>query len=121
MTLKDNSAREILIAAIIIVALQSGIVTGMALHNHRISEVEGTVDRINKNFVPTFLMEGIIKNMNYQTEEIVATIKCDKEEVKKINAKYLDFQRTMLDNLAQMRGGISNITRSATIKRDTSK
>jgi hypothetical protein len=61
--------------------------------------------------MPAMYLEGFAKNQNYQTQEIVATIKGDKEAVKEINAKYIDFQKTMLDNMIKSRGGITNTVR----------
>jgi hypothetical protein len=71
------------------------------------------IDFIGKDYIPTMFLEGFAKNQNYQTEEIVATIKGDHEKIKEINEKYIDFQKTMINSLIQMRGGISNVTRSA--------
>ena len=110
-TLKDNSSRQILIAAIITILLQSGIVAGMAIHGMRIERTEAAVEIINKNFTPLFLLEGIAENSNYQIAEIVATMKGDEKKIHEINEKYLAFQKTMLNNIIQMRGGISNTVR----------
>ena len=80
------------------------------------NQLEDTIILLNfmsKDYVPLWYLEGMQKNMNYQTEEIVATINGNKAKVQEINIKYLEFQRTMLNNFIQMRGGITNITRSA--------
>ena len=111
MTLKDNSSKQILIAAIITILLQSGIVAGMAIHGIRIDRTEKTVEIINKNYIPTFFLEGMMENANYQTAEIVATLNGDAAKIHDINEKYIAFQKTMLNNLIQMRGGIANVTR----------
>ena len=119
-TLKDNSSRQILIAAIITITLQSGIVAGMALHNYRISNVESKVEIINKNYIPTWFLEGMLENMNFQTSEIVSTMNGDAARIHDINEKYCAFQKTMLNNLIQMRGGISNTVRGKIEVVDTS-
>ena len=111
MTLKDNSAKQILIAAVITILLQSGIVAGMALHGKRISDNERVIYNINHDYIPTWFLQGLIENMNYQTEEIVATMDGDQTKVHEINVKYVAFQKTMMNNLIQMRGGISNTQR----------
>jgi cytochrome c biogenesis factor len=74
-------------------------------------EDERKIEIIWKDYMPAMYLEGFAKNQNYQTQEIVATIKGDKEAVKEINAKYIDFQKTMLDNMIRSRGGIVNTTR----------
>jgi len=112
MTLKDNSAKQILVAAVITILLQSGIVAGMALHGKRISDNERVIYNINHDYIPTWFFQGLIENMNYQTEEIVVTMNGDQTKVHEINVKYVAFQKTMMNNLIQMRGGISNTKRS---------
>lgn len=112
MVLKDNSAKQILIAAVITITLQSGIVAGIALHGSRISHVEDVVHLINKNYIPAFFLEGIIQNMNYQTEEIVATMNGDAEKIHQINVKYIEFQKTMIKSLNEIRSSITDQTRS---------
>jgi hypothetical protein len=79
------------------------------------NQLEDTIERINfisKDYVPMWYLEGIQINTNYQTQEIVATIKGDGAKVKDINEKYLEFQKIMLNNFIQMRGGITDVTRS---------
>ena len=83
MTLKDTSGKQILIAAIIVITLQSGIVAGIALHNYRISSVERRVDFVSKNFVPMFFLEGMAENSNYQIKELIAHIAGNDIEVDK--------------------------------------
>jgi tetrahydromethanopterin S-methyltransferase subunit G len=75
------------------------------------NEIERKVEFVWKDYMPSMYLEGFAKNQNYQTQEIVATIKGDKEAVKEINAKYIDFQKTMLDNMIKARGGVTNNVR----------
>jgi len=80
---------------------------------HEVEDIIESVNFISRDYVPMWYLEGLQKNTNLQTEEIVATIKEDNEKVKEINEKYLQFQKTMLNNFIQTRGGRTNITRSA--------
>jgi tetrahydromethanopterin S-methyltransferase subunit G len=75
------------------------------------TEIEKKVEFVWRDYMPAMYLEGFAKNQNYQTQEIVATIKGDKEAVKEINAKYIDFQKTMLDNMIKARGGVTNTVR----------
>ena len=75
------------------------------------NEIERKIEFVWKDYMPSMYLEGFAKNQNYQTQEIVATIKGDKEAVKEINAKYIDFQKTMLDNMIKARGGVTNNVR----------
>lgn len=75
------------------------------------------IEYIQRDYIPFWFLEGMIQNQNYQTEEIVATIKGDNEKVREINSKYVDFQKTMLNNLSKARGGFSNTTRSIKIEK----
>jgi hypothetical protein len=67
---------------------------------------------VSSDYLPMWFMEGIQKNSDYKTEEIVATLQGDKSKVRDINAKYQDFQKTMINDLIRIRGGVTNITRS---------
>jgi hypothetical protein len=74
--------------------------------------IQGTVDFINKNYVPTIFLEGMQQNYAYQLEEIVATFTGDKEQIREISKKYADFQQAMIKQMISMKGGISSQTRS---------
>lgn len=69
------------------------------------------IDIVAKDYVPMWFLEGLEQNRTYQTEEIVATLKGDQVAIKEINAKYMEFQKTMMSNFIQMRGGYSTTTR----------
>jgi len=73
---------------------------------------------MQKDYVPAWFLEGMINNMNYQTEEIIATVMDDKERIKRINEKYSTFQKDMMNNLIRYRGGQNYITRGGTIKQN---
>jgi len=110
MILKDNSPK-LLIAAIITIILQTGILTGIALNTAAIKRDQELTLMIARDYVPMWFMEGMIKSMNYQTEEIVATINGNDEKIKEINARYIKLQNIMINNIIQMREGMTNITR----------
>jgi hypothetical protein len=109
---KDNTGKYILIAALFMILLQGANLVGVAINTRDIREVTRRTDYIWKDYVPMWFMDGMIKNNDYKTEEIVSTLKGDDAKVKEINKKYIDFQTIMLNNMIQMRGGISLITRS---------
>jgi hypothetical protein len=110
--MKDNNGKYILIAALFMILLQGANLVGVAINTRDIREVTRRTDYIWKDYVPMWFMDGMVKNNDYKTEEIVATLNGDASKVKEINKKYLDFQNTILNNMIQMRGGISLITRS---------
>ena len=119
MEKKDNGSRNLLISAIVLIILQGANLVGVAVnrtdirHNAELAKESFIkVDMVYRDYVPMWFMEGLQRNTNYQTEEIIATMKGDISKVKEINNKYMEFQRTMLNNLAQMRGGYSMTTRS---------
>jgi len=101
------------IYGLIIVILGAGAIqfVSFGATKNQVESLQKSVDFVSKDYIPTMLLEGLLKNQNYQTQEIVATINGDKQEVKAINDKYLDFQKTMINNFIQLRGGYTNITR----------
>jgi hypothetical protein len=109
---EKNSRILLWIGGAILTAFMAQLI-GFGMVKSTVDETKYKVDYVWKDYVPMWYMEGMIKNMNYQTEEIVATIQGDKERVKQINVKYLEFQKTMLSNIVQARGGMSNITRGS--------
>lgn len=116
---KDNSAKSLLITAFILIVLQGANLVGVAINRKDIQFNgersifnEKRLENVMRDYAPMWFLEGLIKNMNYQTEEIVATMKGDKSRIKEINEKYLEFQKTMLNNMIQIRGGITTNVRS---------
>lgn len=109
----DMSANKLnIIAAIVITAFVGQLVVFGAVKS-KVDNTSDLVHEINKNYVPMILMEGLIKNQNYQTEELVNTIIGDKERVHAVNEKYLEFQRTQINLIQSIRGGYTGITRGA--------
>jgi hypothetical protein len=78
----------------------------------QVIESKDQLEFINKNYVPTIFLDGFIQNQNYETQEIVATIHGDPEKVKEVCEKYLRFQKTMINQMIEFRGGITPTTRS---------
>lgn len=108
--ISDNKIN--IIAAIVITAFVGQLVV-FGMDKAKGDNTAELVQTINSNYVPMILMEGLVKNMNYQTEEIVATITGDKAMVRSINEKYLEFQRTQINLIQSQRGGYTNVTRGA--------
>jgi hypothetical protein len=101
------------IYGLIIVILGAGAIqfVSFGATKNQVESLQKSVDFVSKDYIPTMFLEGLLKNQNYQTQEIVSTINGDKQRVKEINEKYIDFQKTMLNNFIQQRGGYTNITR----------
>ena len=111
-----NNSKSLIIVALIMIILQGANLVGVAVNRIDIVHNAKTLDIVARDYVPLWFLEGIQKNMNYQTEEIVATINgSDKEVIKEINKKYLEFQKDMINNLAHNRGGYTMVVRSVNI------
>lgn len=115
MITKETSTRTLLITAIIMIVLQGANLIGVAVNRVDIINNAEKLQVVYKDYVPMWFMEGLQKNNDYRTEEIIATLKGDVDEIKKINQKYIDFQKTMINNLIIMRGGMTTTVRSINI------
>jgi hypothetical protein len=112
MSVKDSFTAP-LITALVIIFLQAVTLVGLTINTIAVKATNERVERIWSEYVPMIFLEGMTKNSNYQIEEIVATINgADKAEIARINSKYLEFQKTMIVYLQQMRGGNTGLTRS---------
>ena len=107
MTVKDNSSRNILITALVLIILQGANLVGVALNRSDITDNKEKVVTMWNDYVPMWFLEGLTQNTNYQTQEIIATMQGDQAKVKEINTKYIEFQKTMINNMIKMRGGTS--------------
>lgn len=87
------------------VLLQGANLVGVAVNRSDIVHDNKKVEVMWSEYVPMWFLEGITQNTNYQTEELIATIQGDQTKVKEINAKYIEFQKTMINNMIKMRGG----------------
>jgi len=112
---KNNNSRNLIIVGLIMIILQGANLVGVAVNRVDIVNNAEKLDVVFKDYVPMWFLEGLQKNNDYKTEEIIATLSGDKEQVKKINTKYIEFQNIMMNNLIKMRGGRTMITRSGKI------
>ena len=116
MAIDKNNSKSLIIVALIMIILQGANLVGVAVNRVDIIQNAKTLDIVTRDYVPMWFLEGMQKNINYQTEEIVATINgVSKEEIAKINKKYIDFQRDMINSLARNRGGYTTVVRSVNI------
>ena len=115
MESKNNNSRSLIIVGLIMIILQGANLVGVAVNRVDIVNNVEKLDMVFKDYVPMWFLEGLQKNNDYKTEEIIATLSGDKEQVKKINAKYIEFQNIMMNNLIKMRGGKTMIARSGKI------
>jgi hypothetical protein len=118
MVIKDSSSKGLIICALVMIILQGGNLVGVAINSSAIKnqsddmvEASAKLNFVSKDYVPMWFLEGLQKNNDYKTQEIIAVLQGDDVKIKEINEKYIDFQRTMLNNLSQMRGGYNNIIR----------
>ena len=114
--MEKNNSKSLIIVALIMIVLQGANLVGVAVNRADINNSGRTLEIVARDYVPMWFLEGMQKNMNYQTEEIVAVINgSDKELIKAINKKYLEFQKDMINNLAHNRGGYTMVVRSVNI------
>jgi len=116
MTIDKNNSKSLIIVALIMIILQGANLVGVAVNRKDITNNARTLEIVARDYVPMWFLEGMQKNMNYQTEEIVATINGgNKEVIKEINKKYLEFQKDMINNLVHNRCGYTMVVRSVNI------
>lgn len=108
---KDSGGKYILIAALFMIILQGANLVGVAINTKDIKLESRKIEWVWKDYVPMWFLEGIQKNQDFKIEEIVATLNGDKEKIKEINKKYLEFQTTMLNDLIRARGGMVQVTK----------
>lgn len=100
MAPKDNT-QKILIA---ILALFIAQVTLTASLGVKQIEMERSIQRINNDYTPLFVMEAVVESNQLMIQEIIAIKEGDKEKVKETQDKYFDFQKKVLSALARKRG-----------------
>ena len=115
--LTDKSSRNILVTAFILIVLQGANLTGIVLNRSDIKHNYEKVEIMYSDYVPLWLMQGLQENNDFKNREmIIAVTKMNPEkqkELDQISKKYLAFQKSMLNQMAQYRGGVTIITRSA--------
>jgi len=118
MAIEKNGSKGLIIAALVMIILQGANLVGVAINRVDIVHNAKLLDVVAKDYVPMWFLEGMQKNNDYKIEEIIATINGDVAEIKRINAKYIDFQKDMINNLAHNRGGYTMIVRSVDINQN---
>ncbi|HUV85164.1 MAG TPA: hypothetical protein VMV86_05595 [Methanosarcinales archaeon] len=117
MAVTDKSSRNILVTAFILIVLQGANLVGIAINRADIKHNYEKVEIMYSDYVPLWLMQGLQENNDFKNREmIIAVTKVGSEkqaELEKISRKYLDFQKSLLNQMAQYRGGVTIITRSA--------
>ena len=116
MPLTDKSSKNILITAFILIVLQGANLGGIILNRSDIAHNYEKVEIMYRDYVPLWLMQGIVENNDFKNREmIIAVTKVGSEkqkELEQISKKYNTFQKSMLNQMAQYRGGVTIITRS---------
>ena len=124
--LKDNPNAMNLITLLTLILLLGANLVGIADNRKNIKDNSKSIAYINKEFVPMMFLNGMAKNSNYQTSEIVnttgeliAVFSGNKElaqeyriKISDIQKKYLDFQQTMIDQMIEIKKANSTNTRS---------
>jgi hypothetical protein len=118
---KDNTGRTLLLTALFMVVLQGANLVGVALNTKDIKRADEKISFMWKDYVPMWFLEGMQKNQDFKTEEIVATLKGDKDKIKEINKKYMEFQTTMMNDLIRSRGVMTQVTRGGYVETQTVK
>lgn len=113
--LQETGGKYILITALFMVLLQGANLVGIAVNTKDIKEQKEKITLIGNDYVPLWFLEGLQKNNDYKTQEIIAVIKGDDAAIQEINKKYFEFQNDMLKYLSKARGGYTNIVRSVKI------
>ena len=113
--LQESGGKYILMTALFMVLLQGANLVGIAINTKEIKEQKEKITFIGNDYVPLWFLEGLQKNNDYKTQEIIAVIKGDDVAIQEINKKYVEFQSDMLKNLSKARGGYTNIVRSVKI------
>jgi hypothetical protein len=67
---------------------------------------------LQKDYVPLWVVNDLQENQNYMVMDIVAQLGGDKKKVEEVALKYTEFQKRVINKLAQTRGGTTTITRS---------
>jgi hypothetical protein len=74
---------------------------------------------VRDDYMPFWVVTALMQNQTYQNEDIIVQLGGNKEKAKEIAEKYIDFQNRIINTIAQMRGGTTNIVRG--LKQDPSK
>jgi predicted transglutaminase-like cysteine proteinase len=87
-----------------------------------IEKINTSLSFVSRDYTPAWYMKGITDLYALSTKKIVMILAEDKqEEINKINEDLQTTVKIMQDQFIQMRGGMNDITRSATVKNESEK
>ena len=99
-----------LAVACIATILTAIIVVSINFHNQKI--LNGRVDKIWSDYTPLQITNDLQENQQFMVLDIVSQLNGDKEKMKEISTKYIEFQKRVLNRLSEMREGTTTTTRS---------
>jgi hypothetical protein len=67
---------------------------------------------LQKDYVPLWVVNDLQENQQFMTLDIIAQLGGDKVKAQEISNKYIEFQKSVLTRIAQVRGGRTTTTRS---------
>jgi len=73
------------------------------------------IEKVGRDYAPLWVFQDLQRNNNYMVLEIAATFGAGKEDeakLKELQKKYADFQANVINKIAEIRGGMTTITRS---------
>jgi len=82
----------------------------------KVDQNKDSIKFLSKDYTPLWTLQALQSNNDYMVQEIAATFGAtepDKAKIKDIQKKYADFQKWVVNNIAQQRSGISTIIRGA--------
>jgi hypothetical protein len=112
MDLKQKAGDYSLITTLFMILLTIGLVSSVAINIYQDREQERKIMYMWRDYMPAIFMEGLMKTYSLQTEALLAEINDDPEKTKIVNVKFDDLRKELLNNLQEMRGGMTSITRS---------
>ena len=103
MIMKDGSIK--LLTALTFTLLVSVLaqVTLSATIMTRQNATEELARKINDDYTPMFVVQAIVESNNLMTQEIVGIREADIEKVRAIQAKYIDLQKMVIQQMSHSR------------------
>lgn len=98
------------IAVILSVFLSSWYLSGVRIG--KLEKSMETLEFVAKDYMPAWYGQNMVRLMDLHTEKVIATLKGNTEEVKRIDAEFEEVIKIMQDNFIRMRGGMTTTTRS---------
>ena len=109
-----NSAKEVFVKLAIacIITIITAVSTVTVIFHIQKKQGE-KIDYLWKNEAPIGIVNDLMENLNYMMIDIVAqTNGGDKKKIEGIATKYIEFQKKVINKLAEIQGGNTSITRS---------